>query len=98
MLLVNKFDSDLHVRVLMLCQNHFAEAAFAKQTKLMALSTKVLDALPIPDPFQAFKQGLITLEEYVVMSFVILDVKDKGFNRRYCIVKFDILDMASKCI
>ena len=49
--LVNQFDSDLHKWVFMLRQNHFAKAAFAKQTELMVLRTKVLDALTIPDLF-----------------------------------------------
>ena len=65
----------------------------------MVLSTKVLDALTIPDPFQAFKQGLITLEEYLAMPSIILIVKDKGFSRLHCVVIIiDILNEASKGI
>jgi len=70
----------------MLRQNHFAKAAFAKQTKLIVLSTKFLDALIIPYPFQALKQGLITLEEYLAIPTFVLIFKDKDFNRLHCVV------------
>ena len=96
MILIYQLDSDLLLGAFMLRQNHLAEAAYTKQTQLIVLSKQVLDTLTLPDFFQARKQGLVIVEEYLAMTILVLTIEDENLYRLLCFADLDVLCVALK--